>query len=134
MIVIAADERDIVRLRTNIRRERTYLYRLRITPSAMRSLFLAYVGEANDLVGRPRFYHTLTGNCTILVYKLLRRIVGPLPARVRVRSRRSGHALSARGVEALGLHQRAGAGRGHERDVLRRHPPRDSRSVAPRPA
>jgi hypothetical protein len=84
LIVIAADERDIVRLRTNIRRERTYLYRLRITPSAMRSLFLAYVGEANDLVGRPRFYHTLTGNCTILVYKLLRRIVGPLPLSYRL--------------------------------------------------
>ena len=34
-----AAERDIVRLRTNVRRERTYLYRLRIGPSAMRSLF-----------------------------------------------------------------------------------------------
>jgi Domain of unknown function (DUF4105) len=82
--VIAAEERDIVRLRTNIRRERTYLYRLRIGPSAMRALFLAYVEEANSLVNHPRFYHTLTGNCTILIYKMLRRIVGPLPLSYRL--------------------------------------------------
>ena len=82
--VIAADERDIVRLRTNVRREKTYLYRLRIAPSATRSLFLAYLDEANSLVDRPRFYHTLTGNCTILIYKMLRRIVGPLPLSYRL--------------------------------------------------
>ena len=82
--VIAADERDIVRLRTNVRRERTYLYRLRVAPAAMRSLFLAYVEEANSLVDRPRFYHTLTGNCTIVVYKMLRRTVGRLPLSYRL--------------------------------------------------
>jgi hypothetical protein len=82
--VIAAEERDIVRLRTNVRREKTYLYRLRIGPSAMRSLFLAYVDEANSLVNQPRFYQTLSGNCTILVYKMLRRIVGPLPLSYRL--------------------------------------------------
>ncbi len=82
--VIAADERDIVRLRTNVRRERTYLYRLRMAPAALRPLFLAYLAEANSLVDRPRFYHTLTGNCTILVYKMLRRVVGPLPLSYRL--------------------------------------------------
>jgi hypothetical protein len=82
--VIAADERDIVYLRTNVRLERTYLYRLRIAPSAMRSLLLAYVDEANSLVNKPRFYHTLTRNCTILVYKMLRRTVGPLPLSYRL--------------------------------------------------
>lgn len=82
--VIAADERDIVRLRTNVRRERTYLYRLRMAPSALRPLFLAYLEEANSLVDRPRFYHTLSGNCTILVYKMLRRVVGPLPLSYRL--------------------------------------------------
>ena len=82
--VIAAEERDIVRLRTNIRRERTYLYRLRMAPPAIRLLFLAYVDEANGLVHQPRFYHTLTGNCTIVIYGMLRRIVGPLPLSYRL--------------------------------------------------
>jgi hypothetical protein len=35
--IIAADERDVVRLRTNVRREETYLYRLRLPLPAMRS-------------------------------------------------------------------------------------------------
>jgi hypothetical protein len=82
--VIAAEERDIVRLRTNIRRERTYLYRLKLERPAMRSLFLAYLEEANSLARTPRFYHTITANCTTLVYLMLRRIVGKLPFSYRV--------------------------------------------------
>jgi hypothetical protein len=45
----------------------------------MQSLFLAYVGEADRLVQTPRFYNTITVNCTILVYHMMRRIVGSLP-------------------------------------------------------
>jgi Domain of unknown function (DUF4105) len=82
--IIASDERDIVRLRTNVRREDTYLYRLRMSAPAMRSLFLAYVDEANTLAREPRFYHTITGNCTTLVYNMLKRIVGRLPISYRL--------------------------------------------------
>lgn len=84
LCVIAADERDIVRLRTNMRREQTYLYRLRLERAQMRSLFLCYLAEANELARRPRFYHTLSGNCTILVYRMLRRVIGPLPLSYRL--------------------------------------------------
>jgi hypothetical protein len=77
--VLAADERDVIRVRTNVRGEDDYLYRLRMPPSAMRSLFLGYVDEANTLVGKPRFYNTITVNCTTLVYHMMKRIVGYLP-------------------------------------------------------
>jgi hypothetical protein len=82
--IIAAEERDIVRLRTNVRREDTYLYRLNLGESAMRSLFLSYVEEANSLARAPRFYHTITANCTTLVYFMLRRILARLPFSYRV--------------------------------------------------
>jgi hypothetical protein len=82
--IIAADERDIVLLRTNARREDTYLFRLAISTEAGRALFLAYVEEANSLVRAPRFYHTISGNCTTLVYCKLRRILGRLPFSYRV--------------------------------------------------
>jgi hypothetical protein len=84
LVVIAAEERDIVRLRTNVRREQTYLFRLNLEPEAMRALFLAYVAEANALVREPRFYHTITGNCTTVLYRMLRRIVRRLPFSYRV--------------------------------------------------
>jgi len=82
--IIAADELDVVRLRTNVRGERVYLYRLRLTRAAMRALFLGYVGEANRLLHRPRFYNTITVNCTTLVYQMMRRIVGGLPLSYRL--------------------------------------------------
>jgi hypothetical protein len=82
--IIAAAERDVVRLRTNVRGEDVYLYRLQLPQEAMRSLFLGYVGEANSLVDSPRFYNTITVNCTTLVYQMMKRIVGRLPLDYRL--------------------------------------------------
>jgi hypothetical protein len=84
LIVIAADERDVVRLRTNVRRERAYLYRIKMPLPEIRALLLAYVEEANKLVAAPRFYHTITINCTTLVYHMMKRILGTLPFSYRV--------------------------------------------------
>jgi hypothetical protein len=77
--LVAADERDILRVRTNVRGEDVYLYRVVMPPEAMRSLFLAYVAESNTLAREPRFYNTLTANCTTIVYEMAQRIVGGLP-------------------------------------------------------
>jgi hypothetical protein len=77
--IIAADERDVIRVRTNIRGEDDYLYRIRMPQPAMRSLFLGYVEQASRLVDTPRFYNTITVNCTTLVYHMMKRIVGHLP-------------------------------------------------------
>jgi hypothetical protein len=77
--IIAADERDVIRVRTNIRGEEDYLYRVRLPMSAMRSLFLAYVEQANSLIHAPRFYNTINVNCTTLIYHMMKHIVGHLP-------------------------------------------------------
>ncbi|HEY0179824.1 MAG TPA: DUF4105 domain-containing protein [Dokdonella sp.] len=77
--VIAADERDVVRVRTNVRGEDDYLYRVKLAPAAMRALFAAYVEEANRLAREPRFYDTVTANCTTLVYHMMQQIVGRIP-------------------------------------------------------
>ena len=64
---VVADERDVIRVRTNYRRdppEDVYLYRVRGTPEAARRLFLDYVAEINRLKEQPEFYNTLTTNCT----------------------------------------------------------------------
>jgi hypothetical protein len=82
--VIAADERDVVRVRTNVRGEDDYLFRLRLPVAAMCSLFCAYIAQANRLVDAPRFYNTITVNCTTLVYHMMRHIVGRLPYSLRL--------------------------------------------------
>jgi hypothetical protein len=82
--IIAADEDDIIRVRTNIRGEDDYLYRVKMPRPDMRSLFIGYVDQANELVTTPRFYNTITVNCTTLVYHMMKRIVGYLPFDYRV--------------------------------------------------
>jgi Domain of unknown function (DUF4105) len=84
LIVIAADERDVIRVRTDVRGEEAYLYRLHLPPAAMRSLFLGYIDEINSLAQSPRFYNTVTVNCTMLVYQMMKRIIGRLPFSYRL--------------------------------------------------
>ena len=85
MSVIAADERDIVRVRTNVRKEDVYLYRLNIPRPAMRSLFLSYVDTANGLNETPQYYNTITANCTTIVFAMINHIVsGALPLDYRL--------------------------------------------------
>jgi hypothetical protein len=78
-VLIAADERDILRVRTNARGEDMWLYRLKMPPATMRSLFMAYLDEGERLKRVPRFYNTLTGNCTTIVFEMARRITPGLP-------------------------------------------------------
>jgi hypothetical protein len=64
IIYIAADERDVVRLRTNYRGENVYLYRLKATPGEARALLMDYIASMNALVDTPEFYNALVDNCT----------------------------------------------------------------------
>ena len=66
LIYVVADERDLIRLRTDYRnpREDVYLYRTRMPQINARKLFLEYVKAINSLRDKPEFYNTLTTNCT----------------------------------------------------------------------
>ena len=79
LVLVAADERDIVRTRSNVRGEQVYIYPVAMPPEELRSLFAAYVDEARQLQREPRFYNTLLSNCTTIVYDMVKRIVPGLP-------------------------------------------------------
>ena len=64
---VVADERDLVRLRTNYRGERVYLYRMKIPAEMARKLLLDYLAEINRLAEKPRWYNALTHNCTTAI-------------------------------------------------------------------
>jgi hypothetical protein len=84
LAIVAADERDVVRLRSNIRGEDVRIYRLRMSPADAQRLLREYLEEANDLARAPRFYNTLTSNCTTLVFDMVRVIHPGLPLDARV--------------------------------------------------
>jgi hypothetical protein len=72
LIYVVADERDLVRLRTNYRGEDVYLYRLKGSVETARELFLAYLRDINQLTEHPAWYNALTENCTTAIYRLVR--------------------------------------------------------------
>jgi hypothetical protein len=61
---VVADERDVVRLRTNVRGERARLYPIRMSPARARELLLDYLRGVNRLAAEPAWYNALTTNCT----------------------------------------------------------------------
>jgi hypothetical protein len=65
LIFITADERDVIRLRTNYRKdEEVFLYRTTVSADRAREIFLVYVDYLNKLRDHPEWYNAVTRNCT----------------------------------------------------------------------
>lgn len=77
--ILATDERDAIAVRPNVRGEETFLYRIDMPADIRRQLFLSYIEQANQLLEEPRFYNTVTANCTTLVFGMMQHISGGLP-------------------------------------------------------
>jgi hypothetical protein len=69
LIYVVGDERDLVGVRTNHRREGVYLYRLNTSADDARQLLMVYLKRINELADRPEFYHLLTNSCTINIVR-----------------------------------------------------------------
>ncbi|WP_018970199.1 DUF4105 domain-containing protein [Rubritalea marina] len=61
---IFSDEKDVVRLRTNVRNEPVYLYKSTANQAMVEYLFLSSVEVQNKLATDPEFYNILNANCT----------------------------------------------------------------------
>jgi hypothetical protein len=64
---VVADERDVIRLRTNYRGEQVFLYRSTFSPEQAQLLLLDYLREVNRLAEHPTWYNALTQNCTTTI-------------------------------------------------------------------
>ncbi|MFP4347925.1 MAG: DUF4105 domain-containing protein [Desulfococcaceae bacterium] len=74
LIYVIGDERDIIGLRTHIRQERVYLYPLTLSVETARILFADMLRIADGIRLTPRFYHTITDNCTVGIIRHARQI------------------------------------------------------------
>lgn len=69
LIYVVGDERDLVRVRTNFREEKVFLYHIKISPEKARRLFLVYLNRINELADQAEFYHLLSNSCTINIIR-----------------------------------------------------------------
>jgi hypothetical protein len=76
---VVADERDVIRLRTNYRGENVYLYPLRTPRERVRRALLEYTESMNRLAVVPEFYNAGTGNCTTTIRTNLERMGVSMP-------------------------------------------------------
>jgi Domain of unknown function (DUF4105) len=64
LMYVIADERDVIKLRSNFRKDDVFLYPIRTTPERRRQMFVEMLQRANRLAEHPEFYNTLTNTCT----------------------------------------------------------------------
>jgi hypothetical protein len=61
---VVGDERDLIGLRANHRKDDVFLYPVRATREQARALFVSMLERANRIAAEPEFYNTLTNTCT----------------------------------------------------------------------
>jgi hypothetical protein len=64
IMYVVADERDLIRLRTEQRGDDVFIYRSRATAEQAQALFVDILKRINQLKDQPEFYDTLVNNCT----------------------------------------------------------------------
>lgn len=64
LMYVIASETDVIKLRSNYRKDDVYLYPIATTHDKARALFLDMINRTNKLKEQPEFYNTLTNNCT----------------------------------------------------------------------
>ncbi len=100
LMYVAGDERDLVKLRSNYRKDNVYVYPIRTTEENQRKLFLSMIARMNKLAEEPEFYNTLTSTCTTNIVAHVNEIV---PKRIPLRSEIFFPAESDRLAYDLGL-------------------------------
>ncbi len=71
LVYVAADERDVVLLRANLRKDQVYVYPIKLSkPENARLLLVDMLTTMNELTTtKPQWYNTLFANCTSAIAK-----------------------------------------------------------------
>lgn len=71
LIYVAADERDVVLLRANLRKDKVYIYPVKLSkPDNAKLLLVDMLNTMNELVTtKPAWYNTFFANCTSSIAK-----------------------------------------------------------------
>jgi hypothetical protein len=64
LMYVVADERDVIGLRANHRKDDVFLYPVKATPERRRRMLVEMLERANSLADSPEFYNTLYSTCT----------------------------------------------------------------------
>jgi Domain of unknown function (DUF4105) len=85
LIYVVGTEKDLIRLRTDVRKVDVYLYPILAPPPQVQKVFLAATARVNEIARQPEFYDTITNNCTTNIVDLINELrPGAIPQDIRV--------------------------------------------------
>jgi hypothetical protein len=85
IVYVIADERDVIKLRSNYRKDEVFLYPVNTTKEHMQKLFVSMLERANKLASEPEFYNTLVNTCTTNIVRHVNELVpGRIPFSYKV--------------------------------------------------
>jgi hypothetical protein len=84
LIYVFADERDLIRIGSDLNKNDVHLYQLKLTPAEVREVFIDALNRANALAKKPEFYHPLWNSCvTNLVHHINKARPNAIPQEYR---------------------------------------------------
>lgn len=75
LMYVVADERDVIKLRSNYRHDQVFLYPIKTSKENIRNLFVDMLTRAQKLQVKPEFYNTLTSTCTTNIVSHVNKLV-----------------------------------------------------------
>lgn len=85
LMYVVGSERDLIRLRTEVRKVDVYLYPARATPDQVQRLMLSMLGRVNEIARQPEFYEIVGNNCTTNIVEQVNQLrPGRIPNDIRV--------------------------------------------------
>lgn len=85
IVYVIGDERDLIGLRANVRKNTVYMYPIRATQAQVQALFESMLHRANALSREPEFYNTLFNNCATNIQRHVNELLeAPHPYTLRV--------------------------------------------------
>jgi len=75
LMYVIADERDVIKLRSNYRHDQVFLYPIKTDKEKIRALFLDMLARADKLQKKPEFYNTITSTCMTNIVSHINKLV-----------------------------------------------------------
>jgi hypothetical protein len=69
IMYVWGDEKDLIKLRSNYRNDKVYVYPMKATKEKVQALFLDMIQRTNTIKDNPEFYNTVTNTCTTNIVK-----------------------------------------------------------------
>ena len=75
IIYVAVDERDIISLRAEHRKNKVYIYPIKLSSKRIQKIFIDMIKKINRLNQKPEYYNLVTNNCVTSVVQHINRVL-----------------------------------------------------------